>query len=84
MVRPDLWTLTETGKYCPETICKAYRDSLDDCKRYCETNGARRLTVGSYNYCSCCTASSKLLMTDDNVDVYTLQGKYMYLPTKNW
>ena len=78
------WTLTETGKYCPDTISKDTRDSLGDCKTHCETNGANRLTFFPNNYCRCCTASSALLVDDyNNGNIYSLKGNYMYLATLN-
>ena len=81
---PDFWTLTETGKYCVNTISEDFRDSLGDCKTYCETNGAKRLTFFPNNYCRCCTASSELSVTSANSKIYTLQGNYMYLDTIYW
>ena len=82
---PDFWTLTETRKYCPDTILHYdIRDSLYDCKKHCETNGAKRLTFYTDNSCRCCTASSELLVSGNNGQIYTLLGKYIYLPTRNW
>ena len=81
------WTLTETEKYCPETMHAGVRDSLVDCQTYCETNGARRLTFfpnkdpSNKYYCRCCTASTKLSMSAHNGQIYTLPSNYMYLPT---
>ena len=85
MAALDVWTLTETGKYCPDSILDYdLRDSLDDCKKHCETNGAKRLTFYTDNSCRCCTASSELLVSGNNGQIYTLLGKYIYLPTRNW
>ena len=77
-----LWTLSETRKHCLDTITEEYRGGLDDCKAYCEKNGATRLAFSSNNYCRCCTASSKLSFHFTS-QMYTLKGKYIYAPTTN-
>ena len=79
----DLWTLSETRKHCLATISEEYRGGLDDCKAYCEKNGATRLAFSSNNYCRCCTASSKLSFHFTS-QMYTLKGKYIYAPTTNY
>ena len=77
-----LWTLSETRELCLDTITEEYRGGLDDCKAYCEKNGATRLAFSSNNYCRCCTASSKLSFHLAS-KMYTLKGKYIYAPTTN-
>jgi len=79
----DLWTLSETRKHCLTTISEEYRGGLDDCKAYCEKNGATRLAFSSNNYCRCCTASSKLSFHVTS-QMHTLEGKYIYAPTTNY
>ena len=81
----DVWSLTETGKTCPDIISNSkFTDGLDDCKTYCESNGAKRLAFRSRtNYCRCCTASSELLVSSSG-HIYTLQGNYNLFPTTNW
>ena len=82
---PDLWTLTETGKYCSDSIVQNYKNSLVDCQAHCKTKGARRLTFyPSDDYCICCTASSELEVSSEGGQIYTFQGKYMYLPNTSW
>ena len=74
---PDLWPLTETGKYCaPPYMYGAKRDSLIDCQTDCETIGARRLTFyPDYpNRCLCCSASSVLRVSSSGGKIYTRPG----------
>ena len=83
-----IWTLTDTGKYCPDGTYD-YRRSLGDCKIHCEANGAKRLTFEYYDrydshLCRCCPNYSKLSVVSGNNQIYTILGKYMYLPTRKW
>ena len=81
-----IWTLTETGTYCDDSISTSTRDNLFDCKTHCEMVGSKRLTFSFNKYCRCCDPSSRLLAYIGSriAQIYTLPGKYMYLPTKTW
>ena len=73
------WILTEKGMYCLAIVVIDTKDSLYECKIYCETNGAKQLTyyaTGTTN-CLCCTIFSELVQSRDHeAKVYTLvKGK---------
>ena len=74
-----IWTLTETGMHCLDTIWQGDTDDLVDCQTHCETVGARKLTFIDNphfgDYCQCCTESSELETGENNEFVYTYQGK---------
>ena len=72
------WVWIDTGMYCQDYIVLSARNSLDDCKGYCETNGAKRLIHYTDEYCRCCTDSSELKVIppyeDTRARVYTIEG----------
>ena len=67
--------MIETDVYCPKKIGSVGIElSLGECKKYCETNDATRLTyyaLGRYN-CRCCSASSEVKQSiDTDTSFYT-------------
>ena len=76
------WILTGTGKFCSPSIGPSeVSGSLHDCKEYCLENGSRILTYYSDNTCRCCTASSEIMRSSDlEAAVYTVEGKFTYIP----
>ena len=76
----DRWTLTTTGKYCPDTKGEGYENSLSDCKTYCMQTGARKLAYHTTSYCRCCTENS-ILNYYPNAEIYELTGTNVYSNT---
>ena len=65
--------------FCPENIVASMEYNLENCKAYCKTNGATRLTYYNNGYCRCCTPASGISQSDDvEATVYTLEGNIKF------
>ena len=77
------WTLERTDAACKEYIARGRKYSLEDCKCYCKTNGASRLTYYTtnssavHNNCGCCAVSNRFVTVYSlgwNANIYRLGG----------